>query len=121
MYYRLVMSKKFGWVDYANLGAQIEELGAIADETVKNRDRIRMKIPNILHESVPKGDDEEGNTSHSMHGKMPEFKFQPRVHNDLIEENKWVDLGRAANCLKTKPLCISNFLIADRDNCLVSS
>ena len=31
-----------------------------------------------------------------MHGKMPEFRFQPRVHNDLIEENKWVDLGRAA-------------------------
>ena len=80
----------------ANLGAQIEELGTIADETEKNRDRIRMKIPNILHESVPIGKDEEGNTSHSMHGKMPEFKFQPRVHNDLIEENKWVDLGRAA-------------------------
>ena len=80
----------------ANLAAQIEELGTIADETEKNRDRIRMKIPNILHESVPIGKDEEGNTSHSMHGKMPEFKFQPRVHNDLIEENKWVDLGRAA-------------------------
>ena len=80
----------------ANLGAQIEELGTTADETEKNRDRIRMKIPNILHESVPIGNDEEGNTSHSMHGKMPEFKFQPRVHNDLIEENKWVDLGRAA-------------------------
>jgi seryl-tRNA synthetase len=31
-----------------------------------------------------------------MHGKMPEFKFEPKVHNDLIEENKWVDLGRAA-------------------------
>ena len=80
----------------ANLGAQIEELGAKADETEKNRDRIRMKIPNILHKSVPKGDDEEGNTAHSLHGKRPEFKFQPRVHNDLIEENKWVDLGRAA-------------------------
>ena len=80
----------------ANLGAQIEELGTIADETEKKRDLIRMKIPNILHESVPIGNDEEGNTSHSMHGKMPEFRFQPRVHNDLIEENKWVDLGRAA-------------------------
>ena len=80
----------------ANLGAQIEELGTTADETEKNRDRIRMKIPNILHESVPIGDDENGNTSHSMHGKMPEFKFEPKVHNDLIEENKWVDLGRAA-------------------------
>ena len=80
----------------ANLGAQIEELGTTADETEKNRDRIRMKIPNILHKSVPIGDDENGNTSHSMHGKMPEFKFEPKVHNDLIEENKWVDLGRAA-------------------------
>ena len=80
----------------ANLGTQIEELGTIADETEKKRDLIRMKIPNILHESVPIGNDEEGNTSHSMHGKMPEFRFQPRVHNDLIEENKWVDLGRAA-------------------------
>ncbi|MAV06647.1 MAG: serine--tRNA ligase [Euryarchaeota archaeon] len=80
----------------ANLGAQIEELGTTADETEKNRDRIRMKIPNILHESVPIGDDENENTSHSMHGKIPEFKFEPKVHNDLIEENKWVDLGRAA-------------------------
>ena len=80
----------------ANLGSQIEELGTIADETEKNRDRIRMKIPNILHESVPIGDGEVGNTSHSTHGKMPEFKFEPKVHNDLIEENKWVDLGRAA-------------------------
>ena len=80
----------------ANLGAQIEELGTIADETEKNRDRIRMKIPNILHESVPIGNGEVENTSHSLHGKIPDFKFEPRVHNDLIEENRWVDLGRAA-------------------------
>ena len=82
--------------EVSNLGDQIEELGAKADETEKTRDAIRMKIPNILHESVPKGDNEEGNTSHSMHGKKPEFDFKPKVHNDLIEENKWVDLGRAA-------------------------
>ena len=82
--------------DVSNLGSLIEELGAKADETVNERDRIRMKIPNILHDSVPTGDDEEGNTPHSMHGTMPEFKFNPKVHNDLIEENKWVDLGRAA-------------------------
>ena len=80
----------------ANLGAQIEELGTIADETEKNRDRIRMKIPNILHESVPIGNGDLENTSHSLHGKMPDFKFEPRVHNELIEENRWVDLGRAA-------------------------
>jgi len=80
----------------ANLGTQIEELGKMADETEKNRDRVRMKIPNILHESVPIGEDEDGNTYHSLHGKKPEFNFKPKVHNELIEENKWVDLGRAA-------------------------
>ena len=80
----------------ANLGAEIEKLGSKADETEQNRDLIRMKIPNILHESVPLGDDDEGNTAHSMHGEKPTFDFEPKVHNDLIEENAWVDLGRAA-------------------------
>lgn len=80
----------------ANLGAEIEKLGSKADETEQSRDRIRMKIPNILHESVPLGDDEEGNTAHSMHGEKPTFDFEPKVHNDIIEENAWVDLGRAA-------------------------
>ena len=80
----------------ANLGEEIEKLGSKADETEQNRDLIRMKIPNILHESVPLGDDDEGNTAHSMHGEKPTFDFEPKVHNDLIEENAWVDLGRAA-------------------------
>ncbi len=86
----------------ANLGAEIEKLGSKADETEQNRDRIRMKIPNILHESVPLGDDDEGNTAHSMHGEKPTFDFEPKVHNDLIEENAWVDLGRAAKVVGSR-------------------
>jgi seryl-tRNA synthetase len=79
-----------------DLGKQIEELGSKADETELNRDKIRMKIPNILHESVPIGDDDGGNTPHSTHGEIPIFEFTPKVHNEIIEENSWVDLGRAA-------------------------
>ena len=86
----------------ANLGAEIEKLGSKADETEQNRDLIRMKIPNILHESVPLGDDDEGNTAHSMHGEKPTFDFEPKVHNDLIEENAWVDLGRAAKVVGSR-------------------
>ena len=66
------------------------------DETLELRDRIRMSIPNILHDDVPVGADESGNTLHSVHGVKPEFEFQPRTHNELIEMNKWVDLKRAA-------------------------
>jgi seryl-tRNA synthetase len=55
-----------------------------------------MRIPNLLHDAVPKGDDESGNTQHSLHGDKPGFEFEPRTHNELIEMNKWVDLERAA-------------------------
>ena len=55
-----------------------------------------MSIPNILHQEVPNGADESGNTLHSVYGEKPVFEFEPRTHNELIELNKWVDLKRAA-------------------------
>ena len=79
-----------------NLGEKIEALDQKANSLLSERDLIRMRIPNLLHESVPVGDDEGGNTQHSLHGEKPEFDFEPRTHNELIEMNKWVDLERAA-------------------------
>ncbi len=82
--------------EVANIGAEIERLGNEADEAENKRDRVRMRIPNILHDSVPMGDDDTKNVERSLHGEMPKFTFKPKVHNDLIEQNAWVDLGRAA-------------------------
>ena len=78
------------------IAAEIESLGEIADLNEIKRDKIRMSIPNILHVDVPVGDDEGGNTQHSLHGEKPVFDFDTRTHNDLIEMNRWVDLPRAA-------------------------
>lgn len=78
------------------IASEIEALGEEAASLVEARDRVRMSIPNILHESVPSGEDEAGNTAHSLHGEKPDFDFDPRTHNDLIEANRWVDLPRAA-------------------------
>ena len=80
----------------ATIGAEIDAIGIQSDDFVKQRDTLRMKIPNLLHQSVPVGDDEDGNTLHSIHGSKPEFTFEPKTHNVLIDENKWVDLPRAA-------------------------
>ena len=82
--------------EVASLGQEISVLEKQTDETLELRDKIRMSIPNILHDDVPVGADESGNTLHSVHGNKPEFDFQPRTHNELIEMNKWVDLKRAA-------------------------
>lgn len=80
----------------ADLGAEISACETATEDALAMRDRIRMTIPNILHPDVPVGADEEGNTQHSVHGEKPQFDFEPRTHNQLIEINKWVDLKRAA-------------------------
>ena len=79
-----------------DLGDQIAALDDKANSLLAERDSIRMSIPNLLHDAVPVGEDEGGNTQHSLHGVKPEFNFEPRTHNELIEMNKWVDLERAA-------------------------
>ena len=79
-----------------DLGDQIAALDDKANSLLADRDSIRMSIPNLLHDAVPVGEDEGGNTQHSLHGAKPEFNFEPRTHNELIEMNKWVDLERAA-------------------------
>lgn len=82
--------------EVASLGKEISQLEAQTQAAIENRDKIRMSIPNILHQDVPKGADESGNTVHSVFGDKPIFEFEPRTHNELIEMNKWVDLKRAA-------------------------
>ncbi len=82
--------------EVASLGKEISDLEERTLLALEQRDKIRMSIPNILHEAVPVGSDESGNTVHSVHGQKPEFNFEPRTHNELIALNKWVDLKRAA-------------------------
>jgi seryl-tRNA synthetase len=78
------------------IGAQIDALTERADACLAERDALRMRVPNILHESVPVGEDDQKNTLHSLHGEKVELDFEPRTHNDLVEANGWVDLGRGA-------------------------
>tara|TARA_B110000438_G_scaffold59495_1_gene59647 strand:- start:770 stop:2035 length:1266 start_codon:yes stop_codon:yes gene_type:complete len=82
--------------EVSSIGAKIEELTTESDNYLKQRDAIRMRIPNILHESVPVGEDDQKNTLHSLHGEKRELNFEPKTHNDIIEMNGWVDLARAA-------------------------
>lgn len=82
--------------EVATIGSKIEKLGILADEFLEKRDSLRMKIPNILHESVPVGENDQKNTLHSLHGNKIELDFSAKTHNEILEENAWVDLDRAA-------------------------
>ena len=82
--------------EVASLGQEIDALSEKVDSCLAERDAIRMRVPNILHESVPAGEDDQKNTLHSLHGDKTELGFEARNHNDLIEMNNWVDLARGA-------------------------
>ena len=82
--------------EVASIGSEIDALTEKADACLLERDSIRMRVPNILHESVPVGEDDQKNTLHSLRGEKVELKFEAKNHNDLIEQNNWVDLARGA-------------------------
>ena len=44
---------------------------------------ISVGIPNIPHESVPEGKDEEDNREERVWGEIPEFDFEPKDHVDI--------------------------------------
>ena len=70
------------------------------DEQVKIIDEefrlILAGIPNLSHESVPKGRSEEDNVEVSKWGRIPQFDFQPKSHWDLGPELGILDFERAA-------------------------
>ena len=59
--------------------------------------RIQMSIPNILHETVPYGADDEDNEVVKEWGGKPEFKFEVHSHVDLLDS---LDIGDIPNAAK---------------------
>jgi len=75
---------------------RIRELEARAEELKSSVNKEMLDIPNILHESVPKGEAEEDNLVLREEGKKPDFKFEPRDHIELGKICDLIDIERAA-------------------------
>jgi seryl-tRNA synthetase len=54
-----------------------------------------MHLPNLLHESVPFGKDENDNVPIRTWGKTPKFSFKPKDHIDLALNLDIMDVERA--------------------------
>ena len=59
-------------------------------------DRILLRIPNMMHESVPYGKDDTENVEIKKVGTCKEFDFEVKNHVQLMEENGWGDFERSA-------------------------
>jgi seryl-tRNA synthetase len=65
---------------------EMKELDAIVQEKEKALQDFLLMVPNLPHESVPKGMDSSENAEVRRWGEIPKFGFEPKPHWDLGEE-----------------------------------
>jgi seryl-tRNA synthetase len=75
---------------------QIRKLEAQGAEIEGRVTGVLMQLPNMIHESVPFGTDENDNIEVKKWGKVPQFTFAPKDHIDLATGLRLIDLERAA-------------------------
>jgi seryl-tRNA synthetase len=89
--------------DIAPLLAEVDKMGSDLEEGKRELDTIQseldnllLNIPNLPHESVPVGEDEEGNVEVSRWGIPRSFDFPIQDHVALGEQHGWLDFETAA-------------------------
>lgn len=89
--------------DIAPLLAEVDKMGSDLEEGKRELEAIQLEldnlllnIPNLPHESVPVGEDEEGNLEVSRWGTPRSFDFPIQDHVALGEKYGWLDFETAA-------------------------
>lgn len=81
--------------EVAGLKDRIAELDQLRAQTEARMHELLSALPNIPHESVPRGEDESANVEVRRWGTPPEFSFEPQDHVDLATKLGILDLERA--------------------------
>jgi len=94
-----------------DISAKIKEIKELPSEIKKIEEKQKqlkekityylMRIPNILHESVPFGKDDTSNVVVKEFGKKKKFDFKLKSHGEMIEDLNGGDFSRAAKIAGT--------------------
>ncbi|MCI7239828.1 MAG: serine--tRNA ligase [Aerococcus suis] len=84
------------------VGNQITELDNQIRELDEKVEYTMARIPNIAHESVPVGEDEDENVELRRWGQPKEFDFTPKAHYEIGEELGILDFERGAKVSGTR-------------------
>ena len=82
--------------DMKEVSARIKEIETGMGEIQEKLDQLVMVIPNVPHETVPVGRDENDNPVVRIWGEKRDFDFEPLSHWDIGENLGILDFNRAA-------------------------
>ena len=70
---------------------EIEKIGKLQSDIKSELEGLLSSIPNIPHNDVPIGKDENSNVEISKNGIIPKFNFKPKSHFELGENLNMLD------------------------------
>ena len=79
----------------ANLPQKIKSYDDEQEEIAHAIRHYLMRLPNILHESVPRGKDDTDNIEIRRVGSVRTFDFELKNHGQLAADKGWADFERA--------------------------
>jgi len=75
-----------------------EKIKSLEEDVNKLKEKLDyalMSLPNLIHESVPFGKDENDNVEIRKFGKEPKFDFEPKGHAEILTDLGLLDEERA--------------------------
>jgi len=81
---------------------KIDELEKLKSLHFEKREKYRYRVGNILHESVPISETEEGNETIRTVGTIPKFGYEPLSHVDLISKIGGADIKKASEVVGSR-------------------
>lgn len=91
---------------------EIAELEEKEKRLKEERDELRYEIGNILHDSVPAGEDEEDNVEVANWSEKPAQEFDVTPHADIVEERDLADTEKASEIVGSRFFYLKNELVA---------
>ena len=83
-------------LEMREVSTQIKELDNQLAEVREQLDDIVLSIPNLCHDSVPKGQDDTDNIEIKKWGNIPQFNFTPKPHWEVGEDLGILDFETSA-------------------------
>ncbi|GAG69381.1 unnamed protein product, partial [marine sediment metagenome] len=93
------------------IGNLIPSIENEVNKLLEKRDEYRYKVGNLIHESVPVGENEDSNELIRAVGDLPKFSFDPLSHVNLIELIDGADIKRASKISGSRFYFLKNDIV----------
>ena len=92
------------------ISSAIEKINEQQKSIKEDLEKILSNIPNIPHEDVPNGKNENDNIEINKFGKIPKFDFKPKSHYEIGESLGMLDFDLATKTTGSRFVFVKNKL-----------